>query len=156
MATQKSPKSPKISDGSQKHGLGEPLTRGRIRTLLLRSLRLRCPRCGVGRLFDGWFSMYEQCPTCSLVFEREQGYFVGAIYVNYAATVSLSLAGYFALDIYTDLSLTVQLSLWGAFCVVFPLYFYRYSKSLWLMIAAVLDPNWCQLVRSSGHGDTSR
>lgn len=145
-----------VSARPPKHQLGEPLTQGRIRTLLQRSLRLRCPRCGDGRLFDGWFSMHEHCSTCSLVFEREQGYFVGAIYVNYAFTVVLSLAGYFALDIYADLSLTVQLSLWCAFCVAFPIYFYRYSKSLWLMIDAVFNPSWCQLIESTGHDYASR
>ena len=128
-----------------------PRTRGRIWILLQRSLRLRCPRCGVGRLFGGWLSMHRQCSTCSLVFEREQGYFVGAIYVNYAATVLLSLAGYFALDIYTDIALTVQLSLWCAFCVVFPIVFFPYSRSLWLTIDAVLNPSWCQLVGGLRH-----
>ena len=145
-----------VSDSSRKHQLSEPFSRDRIRTLLQRSLRLRCPRCGSGRLFDGWFSMHENCSTCSLVFEREQGYFVGAIYVNYAFTVLLSLAGYFALDIYADVSLTVQLSLWCAFCVAFPVYFYRYSKSLWLMIDAVFNPSWCQLVGSTRHDYASR
>lgn len=100
--------------------------------------------------------MHEQCSTCFLVFEREQGYFVGAIYVNYAATVLLSLAGYFALDISADLSLAVQLSLWGAFCVVFPIVFFPYSRSLWLMIDAVLNPGWCQLVDGTERNYASR
>jgi len=27
--------------------------------------------------------MYEYCPTCSLKFEREEGYFLGAMYIGY-------------------------------------------------------------------------
>lgn len=145
-----------VPESSRKHQLREPLNQGRIWSLLQRSLRLRCPRCGNGHLFNGWLSMQERCSTCLLVFEREQGYFVGAIYVNYAFTVLLSLAGYFALDMYADLSLTVQLSLWCAFCVLFPVYFYRYSKSLWLMIDAIFNPSWCQLVGSTDRDHASR
>ena len=28
--------------------------------------------------------MHERCPVCDLRFEREQGYFLGAMYVSYA------------------------------------------------------------------------
>jgi uncharacterized protein (DUF983 family) len=29
-------------------------------------LNCRCPRCGKGRLFDGYLSVSEQCPICGL------------------------------------------------------------------------------------------
>ena len=48
------------------------------------ALRLRCPRCGRAPLFRGWFAMNVVCAVCDLRFERAQGYWVGAIYVNYA------------------------------------------------------------------------
>ncbi len=28
--------------------------------------------------------MYERCPACDLKFEREPGYFLGAMYISYA------------------------------------------------------------------------
>jgi hypothetical protein len=31
--------------------------------------------------------MYERCPFCSLKFEREQGYFLGAMYISYGLGV---------------------------------------------------------------------
>ncbi len=31
--------------------------------------------------------MYERCPTCDLKFEREDGYFLGAMYIGYALGV---------------------------------------------------------------------
>ncbi|HEY2739824.1 MAG TPA: DUF983 domain-containing protein [Thermoanaerobaculia bacterium] len=40
---------------------------------LRRGLRLRCPRCGEGRLFEGWNRLNESCPVCGLVYERENG-----------------------------------------------------------------------------------
>ena len=48
--------------------------------------------------------MHERCPACGLVLEREQGYFVGAIYVNYAATVGITIVGFLLLDSYSELS----------------------------------------------------
>jgi hypothetical protein len=84
--------------------------------------------------------MYPDCLSCDLRFEREEGYFVGAIYVNYAATALTTIAGYFALDHILGLSVAPQLILWGTFAVVFPLFFFRHSRSLWLSLDYLLDP----------------
>ncbi len=84
--------------------------------------------------------MLHNCPECHLRYEREQGYFVGAIYLNYAATVLVALAGYFLLDAYAGLSLAWQMALWATFCVLFPLWSFRYSKGLWLALDYYLDP----------------
>jgi uncharacterized protein (DUF983 family) len=78
--------------------------------------------------------MHPRCPACGLAFEPEQGYFVGAIYINYAATTLIAIAGFLVLDYYTNLSLLAHLVLWGLFAVVFPLWFFRYSRSLWLSV----------------------
>jgi uncharacterized protein (DUF983 family) len=116
-----------------------PLLR-RIGRALVRGLRLRCPRCGAATLFRGAFAMHESCNGCALKFEREPGYFIGAIYINYAATAVLSITGFFLLDAYASISLTSQLVLWSAFCIGFPLWFFRYSKSLWLAIDFLFTP----------------
>ncbi len=108
---------------------------------LARGLRLRCPRCGRGPLFRGPFKMLHNCPECHLRYEREQGYFLGAIYLNYAATVMVAVAGYFILDRYAGLSLELQLALWGTFSIVFPLWCFRYGKSLWLALDHYFDPD---------------
>ena len=91
-------------------------------------------------MFQGLFRMLPECPTCRLKFEREPGYFLGAIYINYAATVVCMLAGFFALDYFVNLSLTSQIIVWSSFGVVFPILFYRYSKSLWLCIDYLFSP----------------
>lgn len=107
---------------------------------IFRSFRLRCPRCGVGRLFRGPFKMLHNCSECHFRFEREQGYFIGAIYLNYSATVLIAVTGYFVLHNVLGLSLPVQLTLWGTFSTLFPLWSFRYSKSLWLAIDHFFDP----------------
>ena len=105
-----------------------------------RGLTLRCPRCGGTDLFSGWFTMRPACALCGLRFERAQGYWVGAIYVNYAATATISIAGYFVLWMRFGLSNTAQFVIWIPFLLVFPLWFFRYSRSVWLALEFYLNP----------------
>lgn len=91
-------------------------------------------------MFQGLFRMLPECPTCGLRFEREPGYFLGAIYINYAATVVCMLVGFFLLDYFVQLSLTSQIIIWCGFGIVFPILFYRYSKSLWLCFDFLFSP----------------
>lgn len=53
----------------------------------LRALRLRCPACGSGPIFDSWFRLTPHCPGCALRFERgEEGYWVGSYMFNIVAS----------------------------------------------------------------------
>jgi uncharacterized protein (DUF983 family) len=84
--------------------------------------------------------MHRECPCCGLKFEREQGYFVGAIYVNYAVTVVVVITGFFILDYLGWVSPLQQLVIWIPFTVIFPLLFFRHSRSLWLAIDHIFNP----------------
>ena len=103
-------------------------------------LRLKCPRCGAGSLYDKPFKMNEHCANCALKFEREQGYFIGAIYINYAATVGIAVPGFFLLDTLTSITINQQLALWVPFAVIFPLLFFHHSRSLWLVLDHFFNP----------------
>lgn len=53
------------------------------RVMFRRAIRKRCPICGGGALFRGWFHMKEHCPTCGLRTRRgEDGYTLGAVWFN--------------------------------------------------------------------------
>ena len=48
-----------------------------------------CPRCRAGRIYPasiflGLPKMNDECAVCHLWFEREEGYFLGAMIVDYA------------------------------------------------------------------------
>jgi uncharacterized protein (DUF983 family) len=105
-----------------------------------RAWALRCPRCGATPLFISWFRMREACPLCGLHFERAQGYWVGAIYVNYGVTTLIALAGAFALWGWLGIDMLPQLLLWLPFCALFPLWFFRYSRSVWLAVEFFVNP----------------
>src|SRR5690242_14056243 len=53
-------------------------------------LRERCPRCRTGRIFRGVFAMNDPCPDCGLLFQREEGYFLGAMYISYGVSVTIT------------------------------------------------------------------
>jgi uncharacterized protein (DUF983 family) len=53
-----------------------------------------CPHCRVGKIFPrsiytGLPPMHEHCPVCGLKFEREPGYFLGAMYISYMIGVPI-------------------------------------------------------------------
>jgi Protein of unknown function (DUF983) len=84
--------------------------------------------------------MAPSCALCGLSFERAQGYWVGAIYLNYAATVVIALGGALSLWGLAGISTAAQLWLWLPFVGIFPLWFFRYSRSLWLAVELLLNP----------------
>lgn len=112
----------------------------RLLTIVWRGMRLRCPRCGQGRLFCGWFRMPERCACCGLLIQREPGYFLGSIYVNYGVTATIVTVAYLVLFLTTDISSDVLLWSLVAFCVVFPPWFFRYARALWMGFDEYWDP----------------
>ncbi len=111
------------------------------RQILMKGLRLKCPRCGEGQMFSGMFKMRLECGNCHFRFEREAGYFVGAMYISYGATIFIAFVGYFALDYFTSISFLPNFILWGVFSALFPIFFFRYSRSLWLSLDCIFNPS---------------
>src|SRR5262249_35629046 len=52
-------------------------------------LRQGCPKCLHGKVFRGATTMNERCPVCGHRFEREPGYFLGAMYASYFMAIPL-------------------------------------------------------------------
>lgn len=109
-------------------------------TMVGRAWRLRCPRCGQTRLFKNWFQMHAACGHCQLKFEREPGYFLGSIYVNYGLTALLVTVLYFVLFFGEVTSPRMALWIVAGFAVLFPVCFFRYARSLWLGFDHFWDP----------------
>lgn len=108
---------------------------------VLRGCQLKCPRCGAGYLFRGWFHMRKQCDWCGLDFVREPGFYLGSIYINYGLTALLITFVYFGLYFSTDLDPRYILWVLVVFCLIFPLWFFRYARSLWLAFDQYWDPD---------------
>ena len=107
--------------------------------LLWRAIRLRCERCGVGRLFRRGYTMYESCPACGWAFEREEGYWTGSMAVNMVVTELLVVVGIFPPLIAQaplPLTLTIGLSL----AILTPMLFFWHSRALWMAVDFMLHP----------------
>jgi|SRR5581483_8901578 len=100
---------------------------------LVAILRQRCPRCRDGRVFNERGRMHPACPVCQLKFEREQGYFLGAMYISYglacAVLISATLIAHVLLP-EADL-MWISLAVSILFVPLAPTVF-RYSRVLWL------------------------
>ncbi len=104
-----------------------------------RCCRLRCPRCGEGKLFAGFLRMNNNCEGCGLDLVREPGFYLGSIYFNYGLTSIIALAVFFSLYFGYGISPDVQLWPLATFCVVFPLIFFRHARALWLGMDVYFD-----------------
>lgn len=63
------------------------------RSLLGAVVAARCPQCREGDFFAGpwhqlhFLTIHPQCPVCNATYEPEPGFFIGAMYVNYAFNI---------------------------------------------------------------------
>lgn len=91
-------------------------------------------------MFRRLLSMNPRCSSCGLWFERESGYFLGSIYVNYAVTAAIATVVYMVPMLWTGHPVTWLIVPAVAFCLLFPIFFFRYARSLWLAINHYLSP----------------
>ena len=102
--------------------------------LLRRAVALRCPYCGDAPAFAGWWTVRERCPNCNAKFEREEGYFLGAYAINLIVAEILGIGAVIALLLWSDLSTVAMQTIAVVFVIGLPLFFYPYSRSLWMAI----------------------
>ena len=113
----------------------------RVRRVWRGTLR-RCANCGGGDLFVSWFRMRGTCPTCGFSFEREEGYWLGAMIVNLAVTEAL-----FGLLFVGGMLLTWPDVPWNGLLIaglvlngLVPVAFYPFSKTIWVGIDLFFNP----------------
>jgi uncharacterized protein (DUF983 family) len=111
-------------------------------TVVGRGLRNRCPNCGEPTLFrEGtWFETNKACPKCGLQIERDEGFFIGSMSLNYGVTLVCFLLPILLLAYKGVIGTTVAVVLAGVGSIGFPIAFYRSSRSWWLMQYYLLFP----------------
>ncbi len=87
--------------------------------------------------------MYDKCPVCGWRYEREEGYWTGAIAVNLIVTellialVAVPLATVLALN---NEPITLLIIIGLPLPFVLPFLFFRHAKSLWMSIDFIVHP----------------
>jgi uncharacterized protein (DUF983 family) len=116
-----------------------PLTVGR---LLWRGVTKRCPLCGGGRLFKGWFTMKDRCPRCAFPLERIEGHWMGALGMNTIVSFGalfLTIAVGLAIS-YPDVPTVGLMIAAVTVAIVVPVVFFPFSKTLWSAIDLAMRP----------------
>lgn len=118
-------------------------TGSRFLVTMRRAITRRCPYCGGPDVFDGYLSLREQCPTCGVTFEREEGYFLGGYALNLVVAEFLGLGLAIWLLFKTDLrelDLIWQEAIAVFLAVSFPLILFPFSRTVWVALDLVLHP----------------
>ncbi len=123
--------------------------------VVARGLSNRCPNCGGRTLFreGSLFEVNRECPRCGLRFERDEGFFLGSMSLNYGVTLVCFLTPVMLLAYKGAIGTTTAIVLAGGGSIGFPLLFYRSSRSWWLMQYYALFPLHLPANRDPGaHG----
>src|SRR5579859_5550878 len=112
-----------------------------------------CPRCRMGKIFRsnlyrgvdwgiywGFPKMNDCCSACGLLFNREPGYFLGAMYISY--TLGLAVVATFGVILWvlTGWGFT-KVAIWAlAFFLPFAPMLTFLSRVLWIYLDQMIDP----------------
>ena len=110
-----------------------PVTR---RQIIARGLANRCPNCGGRTLFKAGthFELDRACRQCGLKLEKDEGFFLGAMAINYGVTCVGLLTPVAALWYFGVLPGRVAIGMAIGLALLAPLALYRSSRSWQLML----------------------
>lgn len=117
-----------------------------------------CPQCQESKLFcernpykfSKLFHMPEYCPACGLKFEREPGFYFGAMYVGYAFSVAYLTAVYVAFEVlYPGFELWMYFTSAITSLLVFTPVIFRVSRVVWINFFVSYDSKASQNFSSS-------
>jgi hypothetical protein len=87
--------------------------------------------------------MFPRCTECALSYFPEQGYYVGAMIINYATTTACVVA-IFLLSLlfpdFTRFTINLKILLWMGFAIALSLSLVRHSYSFWLGLDFWIKP----------------
>jgi hypothetical protein len=108
--------------------------------LLPSIIQEKCPNCNKGHVFQKrkhFFAMpvmNEHCECCNYYFEREPGYFLGAMYVSYGLAVFQGIAAFLIAHFLFDLNTFVQALAVVGTITLMGLKNYKWSRLIYLHI----------------------
>jgi uncharacterized protein (DUF983 family) len=105
----------------------------------------RCPRCRTGPIFRaplwrGFLAMHDCCPVCGLRYEREPGYFLGAMYFSYLLSIPPVLVLMLVIWRLTRWSFDVVIGSGLVAWLPFVPAVTRWSRVLWIYFDRHIDP----------------
>jgi Protein of unknown function (DUF983) len=85
--------------------------------------------------------MHARCPVCDLKFEREQGYFLGAMYISYGLALITIAVITIVLRVFIHWSWTRDITV--ALILFLPLapFLTLFARVLWIYLDQAIDPS---------------
>jgi uncharacterized protein (DUF983 family) len=116
-------------------------------TKLYSILNNKCPKCHQGDFFinkspykKGFIKMYEKCPKCNEAFNREIGFYYGAMYVSYGVNIAIGVAVFIIMVLILNVELlTYLISFFVIVTALFP-WVMRVSRLIYINIFVNFDP----------------
>ena len=108
----------------------------------------KCPKCHEGNFFihenpyvNGFIKMNDKCPHCNELFNKEVGFYYGAMYVSYGVNIAIGVALFviMVLILNTEL-LTYLISFFILVIMLFP-WVMRISRLIYINIFVKYLPN---------------
>jgi len=100
----------------------------------------KCPKCHEGNFFETnnpyklsrFDKMPHNCPVCNEDFERETGFYYGAMYVSYGLTVAFGVGVFLLVSVLLGYDVVTFLVTFGVLQVVLMPVFYRMARLVWI------------------------
>ena len=106
-------------------------------------VNFKCPRCHDGELFPAntlyspkrFSDMHESCPCCGLAYEKEPGFYYGAMYVSFGISTGIFLVVFAVLNLLVEeITLTMIITMILVIVIgLLPINF-RLSRAIWINI----------------------
>jgi uncharacterized protein (DUF983 family) len=87
--------------------------------------------------------MLKSCPECGLPYFPEQGYYMGAMIINYVATTACVVAIFLFSLLFRDFTswtTNTKIILWMLFAIALSLLLTRHAYSFWLSLDFWIKP----------------
>lgn len=110
----------------------------------------KCARCHKGKVFENnnpysfknGLTMKDSCSECNLKYEREPGFFYGALYVSYALMSGIFIVWFLADLLWIHMeAVTLAIVVASTMLILFPVV-YRSARLVWLNFFIRYDKNY--------------
>ena len=106
----------------------------------------KCPKCHQGDFFvtksayeKDFIKMHDKCEHCGEIFNKEVGFFYGAMYVSYGVNIMIGMALFLLMVLILKLELLIfLLSFLGLVVVLFP-WVMRISRLIYINLFVKFD-----------------
>lgn len=105
-------------------------------------VKCKCPKCKEGNVFNDHGNillfrmpkMNERCTVCNFKFERETGFFFGAMFVSYALAVAQMIISLVLFWYFIDFSPLRVFAIIAAIIILLSTVNFRISRSIWIYL----------------------